>query len=261
MSSQIEQDRLSAKGKVALVTGAGSGIGRATTLALLDKGYRVVLAGRREEALQETISLGNADTSNSLACVTDVCQEESVERLFASTRETFGRLDLLFNNAGISAPNLPPEELKLDDWQAVISANLTGPFLCTREAIKLMKQQTPRGGRIINNGSLAATTPRPNSCPYAVSKHGISGLTKSTALDCRKFDIAVCQIDIGNAGTEMAQGVVDGALQPYGEMAIEPLMDVEHVANAVLHMDSLPLDANILFLTVMATQMPFVGRG
>lgn len=261
MNKSEESSINAADGKVALITGAGSGIGRETTLALLREGYRVVLAGRNEKTLQETVAASGTDPTRTLIHVTDVGQEKSVIGLFESTANRFGRLDLLFNNAGISAPNLPPEELSFDDWQAVISANLTGPFLCTREAIKLMKHQRPQGGRIINNGSLAATTPRPNSCPYAVSKHGISGLTKSTALDCRPYGIAVCQIDIGNAGTEMAQGVVDGALQANGEMKSEPLMDVQHVANAVVHMASLPLDANILFLTVMATRMPFVGRG
>ena len=251
----------SAESKVAIVTGAGSGIGRASSIALLNAGYRVVLAGRRQEALDATGKLADVAEDQWLAQSTDVTSESQVIQLFESTVATFGRLDVLFNNAGISAPNLPPEELSLDQWQTVIDANLTGPFLCTREAIKVMKSQQPRGGRIINNGSLAATVPRPNSCPYAVTKHAISGLTKATSLDCRMHDIAVSQIDIGNAGTEMAQGVANGVVQANGEVLVEPIMDVEHVANAIVHMADLPLDANVLFMTVMATKMPFVGRG
>ena len=261
MNDKAPQDPEVGRSRVALVTGAGSGIGRATTLALIDAGYSVVLAGRRSETLTETISEAGVDSSVAMACPTDVCREDQVIRLFETVRDRFGRLDVLFNNAGVSAPNLPPEEISLEQWQAVLDANLTGPFLCTREAIKLMKRQDPKGGRIINNGSIAATTPRPNSSPYAVTKHGITGLTKATALDCRQHDIAVCQIDIGNAGTEMAYGVTQGVLQANGEVATEPTMDVQHVADSVVHMAEMPLDANVLYMTVMATKMPYVGRG
>lgn len=247
--------------KIALVTGAGTGIGKATTAALLNAGYCVTLTGRREPVLQDAVQELGATEQNTLVCAADVTQEDQVDQLFQRTREKFGRLDLLFNNAGVSAPSSMPEDLTLAQWQTVIDCNLTGPFLCTRAAIRLMKEQQPQGGRIINNGSIAATTPRPLSLPYAATKHAISGMTKSTSLDCRQHNIAVCQIDIGNAATEMAHGVTVGAPQANGETAIEPTMDVEHVANAVVHMASLPLDANILFLTVMATRMPFVGRG
>lgn len=247
--------------KVALVTGAGSGIGKETTLALLNADYRVVLAGRNQAKLEAAVQEANVGADAVLICPTDVTNEEQVVALFEKTENKFGRLDLLFNNAGVSAPSLPPDEITLSQWQAVIDANLTGPFLCAREAIKLMRKQEPGGGRIINNGSLAATTPRPLSCPYATTKHAITGLTKALALDCRAYNIAVCQIDIGNAGTEMAQGVTQGVIQPHGEICTEPTMDVAHVADAVVHMAGLPLDANVLFLTIMATQMPFVGRG
>ena len=247
--------------KTALVTGAGSGIGRATALALLKAGYHVVLAGRRAEPLEETAAAGLVFSKKTLAVTADVTCEAQVVELFGRTRKELGRLDLLFNNAGVSAPALPPEELSLQQWQTVVDANLTGPFLCTREAIKVMKTQDSPGGRIINNGSLAATTPRPFSVAYAATKHAITGLTKATSLDCRKHGIAVCQIDIGNAATEMAQGSAAGAPQPSGDIVAEPLMAVQHVADAVVHMASLPLDTNILYLTVMATNMPFVGRG
>jgi NAD(P)-dependent dehydrogenase (short-subunit alcohol dehydrogenase family) len=247
--------------KVALVTGAGSGIGRATTLALLEAGYQVVLAGRRREPLEATAAAGLAFGNKTVVVTADVTCESQVVGLFEKTKESFGRLDLLFNNAGVAAPALPTEELTLEQWQTVVNANLTGPFLCTREAIKTMKAQDPSGGRIINNGSLAATTPRPRSVAYAATKHAITGLTKATSLDGRAHGIAVGQIDIGNAATEMAQGSAAGALQPNGAIVKEPLIEVQHVANAVVQMASLPLDANILFLTVMATKMPFVGRG
>ena len=247
--------------KTALVTGAGTGIGRATALALFREGYSVVLTGRRREPLEQTAADANVPESRFLVATADVTHEEQVEDLFAKIKSAFGRLDLLFNNAGVSAPSLPPEELSLAQWQAVVDANLTGPFLCTREAIRIMKDQTPQGGRIINNGSLAATTPRPLSIPYAATKHAITGLTKASSLDCRKHNIAVGQIDIGNAATEMAQGVTVGVPQANGEIETEPLMDVDHVADAVIHMARLPLETNILFLTVMATRMPFVGRG
>ena len=247
--------------RVALVTGAGSGIGRATTWALLRAGYSVVLAGRRVEKLKETLTLFEGDSAGSFVCPTDVTNEQDVIQLLKQTVNQFGRLDVLFNNAGVSAPNLPVDELSLAQWQAVVDANLTAVFLCAREAIRVMKNQLPQGGRIINNGSLAAAVPRPHSCPYAATKHAVSGLTKAMALDCRSSGIAVCQIDIGNALTEMAQGVKHGALQANGEVTVEPTMDVSHVADAVVHMASLPPDANILNLTIMATEMPFVGRG
>lgn len=247
--------------KIAMVTGAGTGIGKATALALLSAGYSVVLAGRRFEPLELVVKEAGVDNSRALAVTADVSDEESVRNLFEKTRQAFGRLDLLFNNAGIGAPPVNLEDMKAEQWRQVIDINLTGVFLCTQAAFRLMKDQQPRGGRIINNGSISAHTPRPNSAPYTASKHAITGLTKSTSLDGRKFDIACGQIDIGNAGTEMTARMKDGVLQPNGHMEVEPTMDVEHAANAVLYMASLPLDANVLFLTVMASKMPFVGRG
>jgi NAD(P)-dependent dehydrogenase (short-subunit alcohol dehydrogenase family) len=247
-------------GKVAIVTGAGSGIGRAAALALLREGYAVVLAGRRPEALEQTVTQAAAG-GRALAVPTDVADPASVRALFEKTRAAFGRLDLLFNNAGTSAPAVPLEDLTDEQWRRVVDVNLTGAFLCTREAFRLMKSQSPRGGRIINNGSISAHTPRPDSAPYTATKHAITGLTKSTALDGRKHDIACGQIDIGNADTEMAAKMKLGVPQANGSIAAEPMMDVEHVARAVVYMASLPLDANVLFLTVMATKMPFVGRG
>jgi NAD(P)-dependent dehydrogenase (short-subunit alcohol dehydrogenase family) len=252
---------MNANGKIALVTGAGSGIGRASALALLKEGYSVVLAGRRPEALAQTVAAAGPDGTRALAVPTDVSDEASVRALFDKTKEAFGRLDVLFNNAGTGAPPVPLEELALAQWRRVIDVNLTGAFLCTQAAFRLMKGQTPRGGRIINNGSLSAHAPRPHSAPYTASKHAITGLTKSTALDGRKYDIACGQIDIGNAGTEMTARMKQGVPQASGAVAVEPTMDVEHVARAVVYMAGLPLDANVLFLTVMATQMPFVGRG
>ncbi len=247
--------------KVALVTGAGSGIGRAVAIALLRDDYSVVLAGRRAATLTETIDLAGSLGENALAVPTDVTSAESVKSLFAQTKATFGRLDLLFNNAGIGAPAINLEDLTVEQWRAVVDVNLTGPFLCTQEAFRLMKSQTPMGGRIINNGSISATTPRPNSAPYTATKHAITGLTKSTALDGRKYNIACGQIDIGNADTEMATRMKQGILQANGTVEAEPAMDVEHVAHSVVYMASLPLEANVLRLTVMATKMPFVGRG
>jgi NAD(P)-dependent dehydrogenase (short-subunit alcohol dehydrogenase family) len=252
---------MSSAGKVAIVTGAGSGIGRATAIALLREEYSVVLAGRRPDALAETVARGGADGSRALAVPTDVTDPASVRELFEKARVAFGRLDLLFNNAGTGAPPVPLEDLTPEQWRRVVDVNLTGPFLCTREAFRLMKSQAPRGGRIINNGSISASTPRPNSAPYTATKHAITGLTKSAALDGRKYDIACGQIDIGNAGTEMTARMKDGVPQADGSLAAEPTMDVECVARAVVYMASLPLDANVLFLTVMATKMPFVGRG
>jgi len=243
---------------VALVTGAGSGIGRSVALALARTGYSVVLAGRRKAQLDEVaLEAGSA----ALALVTDVTQPASVEALFAGIKSRFGRLDLLFNNAGIATAPAALEDLKIDDWRATIDTNLTGTFLCTRAAFRLMKSQQPRGGRIINNGSLSATTPRPAMIGYTASKHGVSGLTKATALEGRQYDIACGQIDIGNARTPLSTPILQGAIQADGSRSAEPTLDVAHVANAVLYMAGLPLDANVLFMTVMANQMPYVGRG
>ncbi len=247
--------------KVAVVTGAGSGIGRQTALALLREGYGVVLAGRREEQLQGTIDLAGPAGARAVAVPTDVTDPASVRTLFAKTRETFGRLDLLFNNAGTGSPPILLEDLSYEQWKNVVDVNLTGAFLCTQEAFRIMKSQNPRGGRIINNGSISAHAPRPNSAPYTATKHGITGLTKSTALDGRKYDIACGQIDIGNAETELTKRMKEGVPQANGTISVEPTMKVEHVAEAVVYMASLPLDANVQFLTVMATKMPFVGRG
>ncbi len=245
--------------KIALVTGAGSGIGRAAALALAKDGFAVVLAGRRKDALEETAK--QAGSAKSLVVPTDVQDVNSIKALFAKTKETFGRLDVLFNNAGIGAPPVNVEDLTYEQWMAVVQTNLTGPFICTQEAIKIMKDQNPRGGRIINNGSISAHTPRPNSAPYTSTKHAIQGLTKSIALDGRKYDIACCQVDVGNAATEMTDRMTKGILQANGETMVEPRMDVSAVAGAVSYMASLPLDANALFITIMATKMPFVGRG
>jgi NAD(P)-dependent dehydrogenase (short-subunit alcohol dehydrogenase family) len=246
--------------KIAMVTGAGSGIGQACALALSNAGYAVVLAGRRKEALERTISLAPKDSA-CLAVPTDVRDEVSVDALFRALRERFGRLDVLFNNAGTGAPQIPIEDLSLAQWNDVVSVNLTGAFLCARAAFRVMKEQRPRGGRIINNGSISAHSPRPMSAPYTASKHAISGLTKSLSLDGRAYDIACGQIDIGNAATRMTSHMTQGALQADGRMREEPTMDVQHVADAVVHMAGLPLSANVQFLTLMATTMPFVGRG
>ncbi|MGH8055730.1 MAG: SDR family oxidoreductase [Candidatus Entotheonellia bacterium] len=246
--------------KVAIITGAGTGIGKAVAIAFLQEGYRVVLAGRRQEPLAQTVAEAGSMGEHALPVPTDVRDPASVRALFAKTKDAFGRLDVLFNNAGIGGGGLL-EDLSYEQWKAVVDTNLTGPFLCTQEAFKLMKSQDPRGGRIINNGSVSAYTPRPNSAPYTATKHAISGLTKSTALDGRKYDIACGQIDIGNALTEIAVQFTRGVPQAHGAIAVEPVMDVQNVARAVLYMASLPLDANVLFMTVMATKMPFVGRG
>jgi NAD(P)-dependent dehydrogenase (short-subunit alcohol dehydrogenase family) len=246
-------------GKVAIVTGAGTGIGKATALALLAEGYSVALAGRRIEPLSEVAKASGSALA--LPVATDVSDPASVRALFEQVRTTFGRLDLLFNNAGVGAPAIPMEELSFEQWSNVVNINLTGSFLCAQQAIALMKSQTPRGGRIINNGSISAHAPRPNSAPYTSTKHAITGLTKSISLDCRKYDIACGQIDIGNAQTEMAARMAKGVPQANGEIAIEPLMDVNHVAQAVVQMASLPLETNVQFMTIMATKMPFVGRG
>ena len=248
-------------GKVAIVTGAGSGIGRASAIALLKAGWKVGLVGRRADALAETVAKAGDAGSNGLAVPTDVSDPASVKALFDKVKAAFGRVDMVFNNAGMNAPGIPLEELTVEQWKAVVDVNLTGSFLCLAEALRVMKEQPPRGGRIINNGSISAHAPRPNSIPYTATKHAITGLTKSGSLDGRKYDIAVCQIDIGNAETEMAARMAKGVPQANGEIAVEPLMDVQHVADAIVHMASLPLSANIQFLTVMATKMPFVGRG
>jgi NAD(P)-dependent dehydrogenase (short-subunit alcohol dehydrogenase family) len=242
---------------VAIVTGAGSGIGRAVARALLEEGYAVVLAGRRLEALEETAG----DSERSLAVRTDVRDPSSVGALFAAGRERFGRVDLLFNNAGTNVPPTPIEDLTVEQWQAVVDTNLTGMFLCTREAFRVMKDQEPRGGRIINNGSISAHVPRPHTAPYTATKHAVTGLTRSTSLDGRRYDIACGQIDIGNTASSMTSAMKDGVPQAGGTMAPEPTFDVKHVARAVLYMASLPLDANVQFMTVMATKMPYVGRG
>jgi NAD(P)-dependent dehydrogenase (short-subunit alcohol dehydrogenase family) len=249
--------------KIALVTGAGSGIGRGVALALSREGYSVILAGRRVRFLEQTANAVRARDAEATVLVvpTDVTDTASVEALFARVRDEFGRLDMLFNNAGISAPPVSLEELTLEHWNAVVNTCLTGAFLCTREAFKLMKAQRPQGGRIINNGSISAHVPRPNSAPYTAAKHAITGLTKSTALDGRKYDIACGQIDIGNAATEMTDKMKHGVPQADGSMAVEPTIEVEHVARAVLYMASLPLDANVPSITVMATKMPYIGRG
>jgi NAD(P)-dependent dehydrogenase (short-subunit alcohol dehydrogenase family) len=245
--------------KVALVTGAGSGIGRACAIALSDAGFVVVLAGRDAAKLKDTASKLKGE---SLAVSTDVTDPKSVAALFAMTKEKFGRLDVLFNNAGTGAPGtILLEDLSFAQWTAVVNTNLTGPFLCTQEAFKIMKAQKPMGGRIINNGSISATAPRPNSAPYTSTKHAITGLTKATALDGRKYDIACGQIDIGNAATDMTARMTDGVPQADGSLKPEPRMDVTEVANAVVHMASLPLSTNVLFMTIMATKMPLVGRG
>ncbi len=248
--------------KVALVTGAGSGIGRAVALALHSTEYAVVLAGRRALELERTAAAASPSAVGKILAVpTDVSKPESVRALFAQVKKELGRLDVLFNNAGTGAPAMPMEELTYDQWSAVVGVNLTGSFLCAQEAIKLMKAQHPRGGRIINNGSISAHVPRPNSAPYTATKHAITGLTKSISLDGRGYDIACSQIDIGNAATEMTEKMTSGLLQANGTVAAEPIMDVQYVADAVLYMASLPLDANVQFMTVMATKMPFVGRG
>jgi len=247
--------------KIALVTGAGSGIGRAAALALQGAGYSVVLAGRRESELAATAARATPSGGPTLAVPTNVSQPESVKALFARIHETFGRLDVLFNNAGINVPAIPMDELTYDQWSSVVGVNLTGSFLCAQEAMRMMKAQDPKGGRIINNGSISAYTPRPNSAPYTCTKHAISGLTKCIALDGRPFDIACSQIDIGNAATELTERMTAGVLQADGALKPEPRMNLKHVADAVVFIANLPLDANVLFMNVMATKMPFAGRG
>ena len=247
--------------RVAIVTGAGSGVGKSAALALMREGYTVVFAARRLDKIEGAAAEGRGSGGRSIVVQTDVRDPESVKNLFAKTREAFGRLDVLFNNAGIGAPAVPLEDLSLDRWRSVVETNLTGAFLCTQEAFRIMKAQSPRGGRIINNGSISAHVPRPNSAPYTSTKHAMTGLTKSTSLDGRKYDIACSQIDIGNAATEMTARMSQGVPQPSGELAVEPTFDVEHVARAVVYIANLPLDANVQFMTIMATKMPFIGRG
>jgi NAD(P)-dependent dehydrogenase (short-subunit alcohol dehydrogenase family) len=247
--------------KIALVTGAGTGVGRAAALGLLNAGWHVVITGRRKEPLAETAEMGAGLGRKALAVACDVGDPAAVQGLFDETARAFGRLDLLFNNAGIGAPAVPMEEITFEQWQAVVAANLTGAFLCAQGAIRMMKAQKPQGGRIINNGSISAHVPRPHSAPYTATKHAITGLTRSISLDGRPFDIVCGQIDIGNAATPMTRRMAEGVLQPDGSRRPEPTMDVEHVANAVVHMASLPLDANVAFMTVMASKMPFAGRG
>lgn len=247
--------------KVAIVTGAGSGIGRQVAVALAHAGYAIAIAGRRREPLEATVAAAAASGAPTLAIPTDVSDPASVKTLFGATREKFGRLDLLFNNAGVGARPLPLEDLPFEQWQKVIEINLSGAFLCTQEAFRIMKAQQPQGGRIVNNGSISAHAPRPNSAPYTASKHGMTGLTKATSLDGRKYNIACGQIDIGNAATEMTARMGQGVPQANGAIEVEPTFAANNVARAVIYMASLPLDANVLFMTVMATKMPFVGRG
>jgi NAD(P)-dependent dehydrogenase (short-subunit alcohol dehydrogenase family) len=246
--------------KTAIITGAGSGVGKAAALAFLKDGYRVALAGRRKDALEKTAAESGAG-ERALCVPTDVANPESVKALFAKVKQAWGRLDVLFNNAGVNAPGIPLEDLTFEQWKNVVDINLTGMFLCTQEAFRLMKAQDPRGGRIINNGSISAHAPRPNSAPYTATKHAVTGLTKVTALDGRKYDIACGQIDIGNARTEMAERMAKGVPQADGSIKPEPLMDVSHVGQAVLHMASFPIETNVLFLTIKASKMPFEGRG
>jgi NAD(P)-dependent dehydrogenase (short-subunit alcohol dehydrogenase family) len=252
---------MTSQNKVAVVTGAGSGIGRASALALVKAGYCVTFAGRRKQALEESVALAGSDADRALACTADIGRPDQVRALFEQTVARFGRVDLLFNNAGQNAPGVAFEDLSYEKWQSVVDANLTGSFLCAQAAFRIMKDQHPRGGRIINNGSISAHAPRPDSAPYTATKHAITGLTKTIALDGRKYDIACGQIDIGNAITELAARMAKGVKQANGTVAAEAMMDVNRVADAVVHMASLPLDTNILFLTIMATKMPFVGRG
>ena len=244
--------------KIAMITGAGSGVGRAVAQALADEGWQLALVGRKRDTLEETAR----DLKGShLVAPADVGDPAAVKDVFAQIKNKFGRLDMLFNNAGMGTPAIPIEELSFEQWQAIVAVNLTGAFLCTQEAVRMMKAQDPRGGRIINNGSISADRPRPHSAPYTATKHAITGLTKSISLDCRAYDIACGQIDIGNAATPMTESMATGILQPYGAVVPEPRLDVRHVVDAVLYMSRLPLDANVQFMTVMATKMPFIGRG
>ena len=248
-------------GRVAVVTGAGTGIGKASALALLADGYSVALAGRRVAPLEETVAEAGEDGERTIVASTDVGDPDSVKALFAKTKEAFGRLDVLFNNAGTGAPPLLLEDLSYDQWMTVVNANFTGTFLCTQQAFHIMKNQEPMGGRIINNGSLSAYVPRPNSIPYTATKHGVTGMTRATSLDGRKYNIACSQVDVGNAATPMTARMSGGVPQARGDVQVEPTMDVQHVADAIVYIANLPLDANVQFMTVMATQMPYIGRG
>ena len=252
---------MDSEGKVAIITGAGTGIGKHTALALLKVGYSVALAGRRVEPLEATRTEAGSSGSRALVVPTDVSEPDAVRALFAKTKEAFGRLDLLFNNAGGGAPRVLLEDLTYEQWKSVVDVNLTGAFLCTQEAFKIMKSQQPMGGRIINNGSISADVPRPNSAPYTATKHAMTGLTKSTSLDGRKYDIACGQIDIGNAATDLTARMKEGVPQANGSIVVEPTMDTDDVARAIVYMDSLPLEANVQFMTIMATKMPYIGRG
>ncbi len=252
---------MASNGKVAIVTGAGTGIGKVSALALLRDGYSVTLSGRRMAPLEETVGEAGDDGSRALIVSADVGDPDSVKNLFAKTKEAFGRLDVLFNNAGTGAPPMLLEDLTYDQWMTVVNANLTGTFLCTQQAFRIMKNQEPMGGRIINNGSISAYVPRPNSIPYTATKHAVTGVTRATSLDGRKYNIACSQIDIGNAATPMTERMAEGVPQAHGEVRVEPRMDVQHVADAIVYMANLPLDANVQFMTVMATKMPFIGRG
>ena len=252
---------MASNGKVALITGAGTGIGKSSVLQLLGDGYSVVLAGRRIEPLEETIAEAGVDDSRAIAVPTDVGSPDSVAALFEKTKAAFGRLDVLFNNAGIGSPRMNMEDLPVEDWQRVVDTNLTGSFVCAQHAIRIMKNQTPQGGRIINNGSISAHTPRPDAVAYTATKHAITGLTKQISLDGRKYNIACSQVDVGNAATPMTARMQGGALQANGETMPEPTFNVDHVGETVLYISNLPLDANIQFVTIMATQMPYVGRG
>ena len=252
---------MSAAPRVAIITGASAGIGKCVAITFLKAGWKVALAGRRGELLDGAIAESGVDASNAIGVATDVADPASVGNLFDRTVKAFGRVDMVFNNAGVNAPGIPLEELSVEQWQSVVDVNLTGAFLCTQHAFRVMKDQSPRGGRIINNGSISAHAPRPNSTPYIATKHAITGLTKCASLDGRKYDIACGQIDIGNAATEMVSRMTKGVPQANGSIAAEPLMDVQHVADAVLQMASLPLESNVQFMTIMATKMPFVGRG
>ena len=252
---------MSTKDKVAVVTGAGSGIGKATALAFLSDGWRVALVGRRQQALEETVEAAGANRERALVLSCDVCDPPGVQALFERVKQEFGRIDALFNNAGQNAPGLPFDELPYEKWKAVVDTNLTGSFLCAQAAFRIMKEQDPRGGRIINNGSISAHTPRPDSAPYTASKHGVSGLTRTISLDGRKYDIACCQIDVGNAMTELAARMSKGVKQADGEIRVEPMIDVDDVARSVLHMANQPLHVNVYHLMIMATKMPYAGRG